>query len=78
MYEIGVVVAVIIALGEFFKLYVPAKYLPLISMAIGLAAGLLYIPHDTVANGIMTGIITGLAACKLYDVGKIAVVNAKK
>lgn len=78
MYEIGVVVAVIIALGEFFKLYVPAKYLPLVSMVIGLAAGLLYIPHTTVADGIMTGIMTGLAACKLYDVGKSAVNSTKK
>jgi hypothetical protein len=24
---------------------------------------------DSVADGIMTGIMTGLAACKLYDIG---------
>ncbi|KAA8750125.1 hypothetical protein [Paenibacillus sp. UASWS1643] len=70
MYEIGVVVAVIIAIGEFAKLYVAAKWIPLLSMALGLGAGLFYIPVDSVADGIMTGLMTGLAACKLYDIGR--------
>lgn len=73
MYEIGVVVAVIIAIGEFAKLYVSAKWIPLLSMVLGLGAGLFYIPADSVADGIMTGIMTGLAACKLYDIGAKAV-----
>lgn len=73
MYEIGVVVAVIIAVGEFAKLYVPAKYIPLLSMVLGLCAGLFYIPVDSVADGIITGIMTGLAACKLYDIGAKAI-----
>lgn len=66
-------VAVIIAIGEFAKLYVPAKYIPLLSMGIGLVAGLFYIPVESVADGIMTG----LAACKLYDIGAKAVGKAK-
>lgn len=77
MYEIGVVVAVIIAVGEFAKLYVPAKFIPLLSMALGLGAGLFYIPVDSVADGIMTGIMTGLAACKLYDIGAKAIKKAE-
>lgn len=70
MYEIGVVVAVIIALGEFAKIYVDAKYIPLLSLTLGVVAGLLYIPHDAVIDGVFNGLITGLAACKLYDIGK--------
>ncbi|MFD1135565.1 hypothetical protein [Paenibacillus urinalis] len=77
MYEIGVVVAVIIAIGEFAKMYIDAKWIPLLSMALGLVAGLLYIPHETVADGVMTGIMAGLAACKLYDIGKGAVSKVK-
>lgn len=78
MYEIGVVVAVIIALGEFAKMYIDAKYIPLISMALGLIAGLVYIPHVTIADGVMTGIMAGLAASKLYDLGKTAVKSTTK
>ncbi|MDQ0168791.1 hypothetical protein [Paenibacillus tundrae] len=77
MYEIGVVVAVIIAIGEFAKLYVPARFIPLLSMGLGLIAGLFYIPADSVADGIMTGIMTGLAACKLYDIGAKTLSKAK-
>lgn len=77
MYEIGVVVAVIIAIGEFAKLYVAAKWIPLLSMVLGLGAGLFYIPVDSVADGIMTGLMTGLAACKLYDIGAKAVGKAR-
>ncbi|MCR8843064.1 holin [Paenibacillus sp. SC116] len=69
MYEIGVVAAVIIALGEFAKIYVDAKYIPLLSMVLGIVAGIVYIPHETIADGVFVGILTGLAACKLYDVG---------
>ena len=43
MYEIGVVVAVIIAIGEFAKLYVAPKWIPLLSMVLGLGAGLFFI-----------------------------------
>ncbi|MCG7383415.1 hypothetical protein [Paenibacillus sp. ACRRY] len=73
MYEIGVVVAVIIAIGEFAKLYVPVKFIPMLSMGLGLVAGLFYIPVETVVEGIMTGVMTGLAACKLYDIGAKAI-----
>ncbi|MBG9736128.1 holin [Paenibacillus alvei] len=78
MYEMGVVVAVIIALGEFAKLYIDAKYIPLISLALGVVAGLVYIPHEAIADGVFNGLITGLAACKLYDIGKPMVKTNKK
>lgn len=70
MYEMGIVAAVIIALGEFSKLYVDAKYIPLISLVLGVVAGIVYIPHEAIADGVFSGIITGLAACKMYDLGK--------
>ena len=73
MYEIGAVVAVIIAIGQFAKLYVAPKWIPLLSMVLGLGAGIFYVPVDSVADGIMTG----LAACKLYDIGTKAVGKAK-
>lgn len=75
MYEMGVVAAVIIALGEFAKIYIDAKYIPLISLTLGVVAGIVYIPHEAVADGVFNGLITGLAACKLYDLGKPMVVG---
>lgn len=78
MYEIGIVVAVIIALGEFAKIYVDAKYIPLISLVLGVVAGIVYIPHEAIADGVFNGLITGLAACKLYDIGKPMIKTNKK
>lgn len=78
MYEMGVVVAVIIALGEFAKIYIDAKYIPLISLTLGVVAGIVYIPHEGIADGVFNGLITGLAACKLYDIGKPFVTTNKE
>jgi len=73
MYEMGVVAAVIVALGEFAKLYLHSAYIPLLSLALGITAGIVYIPHELLADGIFNGVITGLAACKMYDLGKTVV-----
>ncbi|MCR8843056.1 hypothetical protein NQ117_05135 [Paenibacillus sp. SC116] len=40
-------------------------------------AGFVYISHEAIANGVFTGLLTDLAACKLYDVGVKPLVRRK-
>lgn len=72
MFEMAMVVAVIIALGQFGKNYIPAKFLPILSLVLGIVAGLFFMPHETVTDAIMQGVIAGLTACGLFDQTKIA------
>ncbi|MFS0841182.1 phage holin family protein [Paenibacillus sp. 1P03SA] len=80
MFEMGTVVAVIIALSELIKRnqYVSAKYIPLFTMAVGIVAGIVYIPHTTIAEGIMNGIIAGLTSNGVYSLGKGVITAGKE
>lgn len=66
-----VIIAVIIALGQLLKnTGVSAKYIPLVSLALGIVAGLVFF-DGSIANQILTGIVAGLSASGLYDHTKI-------
>ncbi|MBC9785493.1 hypothetical protein H1S01_13375 [Heliobacterium chlorum] len=71
MFESGIVVAVLIAVGQFAKMYIDNKYIPLVTLALGIVAGILYVPSDTIQTGILNGIIVGLSANGLFDATKI-------
>ncbi|GAK00899.1 holin [Geomicrobium sp. JCM 19055] len=71
MFEIGVLVAVLVAFGQALKkVNVPSTYLPFINIALGAVIGVVYI-DASLAESIMTGIIIGLTASGLYDVAKV-------
>lgn len=72
MFEMATMVAVIMALGELIKRqeYVSSKYIPIITMGLGIIAGIVYIPHSTIAEGVMNGIIAGLTSNGVYSLGK--------
>ncbi|MZP28676.1 hypothetical protein GTO91_02945 [Heliobacterium undosum] len=70
MFEPAVVVAVLIAIGQFAKLYIDSKYIPLVTLVLGVCAGVIYIPADTLQAGILNGVIVGLSANGLFDVSK--------
>lgn len=72
MFEMGTIIAVIIALGELIKRndYISTKYIPIITMIFGIVAGLIYIPHGNISEGVMNGIIAGLTSNGLYSLGK--------
>ncbi|QGG47662.1 hypothetical protein [Heliorestis convoluta] len=70
MFEAGMVVTVIIAIGQFTKLYVDSKYIPIVTMILGIIAGLLYLPAETIQAGIFHGVVVGLSANGLFDVTK--------
>lgn len=71
MVELSTVVAVIIGISELFKVYVPNKYIPLVSMILGLLAGLFVVPASSLTESIMTGITLGLSASGVYDMTKV-------
>jgi len=67
-----VVVAVIMGLVQLVKKleWLPAKYLPLLSLVLGVNAGIIYF-DGPIENKVMFGIILGLSAAGLYDQSKI-------
>lgn len=66
------VIAVIVGLVELTKRleWVRPKYLPLLSLILGIAAGIIYFEGDF-KNRIMFGIVLGLSASGLFDQSKI-------
>ena len=67
-----VVVAVIMGLVQLTKKleWLPAKYLPLLSLILGIVAGIIYF-KGPIQNKVMFGIILGLSAAGLFDQSKI-------
>lgn len=73
MFEIAIVIAVVLALTEFVKRLgvVPEKYLPAVSLVLGLLAGLFYVDVVMIQEKIMFGLMIGLSAAGLFDQSKI-------
>jgi hypothetical protein len=71
MFELGLLIAVVVAITELVKQFeVPKKYLPIVSLVLGLAAGIFYV-GGTVKEQIMYGLMIGLSAAGLFDQTKI-------
>jgi hypothetical protein len=71
MIEMTSLVAIVIALTQLVKdLGIPPKFAPVISLLLGITGSLFFLEGD-VQYRIMSGILMGLAASGLYDVGKI-------
>jgi hypothetical protein len=74
MLELGVVIAVLIGLGQIAKqLGLPTKYIPVMNLVLGVAVGLLGgLGTDfTILEQIISGAVVGLTASGLYDQTKI-------
>lgn len=67
-----VIVAVIMGLVQLAKKleWLPAKYLPLLSLILGIVSGIIYF-DGPIQNKVMFGIILGLSAAGLFDQSKI-------
>ena len=66
-----IVVAVIMGLVELVKKldWLPAKFLPLLSLVLGIVGGIVYF-DGPIENKVIFGIILGLSAAGLYDQSK--------
>ncbi|MFS1519410.1 hypothetical protein V1503_23550 [Bacillus sp. SCS-151] len=71
--ELGVLVAVIYALGEVVNKLIPNKFIPIIRLSLGVIAGLVYIDAEGTKNALFYGIIIGLASNGLIDLNKFLV-----
>ncbi|AGN89337.1 transposase [Paenibacillus larvae] len=66
-----VIVAVIVGLVEMAKgMGLPVRLAPVLSVILGIAAGIAYMAVWDIKTGIMYGIICGLTSCGLYSTGK--------
>lgn len=71
MIELGMIVAVIIGLGEVVKqVGVPVKYLPVVSLILGVVGGIFFTDGE-MAEKALTGVMLGLSASGLYDQSKL-------
>lgn len=72
MFEIAIIIAVVVALTQFVKQndFIPAKFVPAISLLLGIAAGLFYV-DGVISEKIMYGLMIGLSAAGLFDQSKI-------
>ncbi|HAM79642.1 holin [Ornithinibacillus bavariensis] len=71
MFDMALSIAVVIALTELFKqLGFSNKYLPAVSLFLGLLAGIFYV-GGTLKEQIMYGLMIGLSAAGLFDQSKI-------
>ncbi|MCY9772791.1 transposase [Paenibacillus larvae] len=69
-----VIVAVIVGLVEMAKgIGLPVRLAPVLSVMLGIAAGIAYMAVWDIKTGILYGIICGLTSCGLYSAGKSAV-----
>jgi len=73
MFEITLIIAVVLALTEFVKRMgiIPNKYLPAISLVLGLLAGLFYVDVVTFQEKVFYGLMIGLSSSGLFDQSKI-------
>lgn len=76
MFEIASIIAVIVGLGQLAKMYMPQKYIPILSLVLGIVFGVFFL-DSSLQEQIFTGIIIGLSASGLYDQSKL-ITKSKK
>lgn len=72
MFDLAIIIAVVMSVTQLIKglEFIPKKYLPVISLLLGLVAGLFYV-DGAVKEQIMYGLMIGLSASGLFDQSKV-------
>ncbi len=72
MFDIALLIAVIVAITQLVKKSAPisAKYMPALSLILGVIAGVFYVDGG-IREQMLTGIMIGLSAAGLFDQTKI-------
>lgn len=64
-------IALIVALVELLKeVGLPKKWLPIVTLLFGIAAGVFYVHPVDLKGGVMVGLVLGLSASGLYSASK--------
>lgn len=75
---ITMLVGVILAFNQLLKnVGVPGKFIPLISMVLGISAGFFFLPGANIQETIFNGIAIGLGSNGLFDFAKSTVVERR-
>lgn len=70
-FDEAVLIAIIVGLGEVAKgLGLSDKYVPILSLFLGLVGGILFLFPGDLSSGIIMGLIMGLSAVGLYSGSK--------
>lgn len=77
VYDIAIIPVITGLIEIAKKLGVPKKFSPLIALALGIVAGVIYIEPSDIAGGIIIGIAVGLSASGLYEYSKDTIEGAK-
>lgn len=72
MFDIALIIAVVMAATQLIKNleFITKKYLPVVSLLLGLLAGIFYLDGN-IQEQIMYGLMIGLSASGLFDQSKI-------
>lgn len=72
MFDIALIIGVVMAVTQLIKQleFIPKKYLPAVSLLIGLIAGFIYV-DGAWQEQLMYGVMIGLSASGLFDQSKI-------
>lgn len=70
MVDVALLIGVVVALTQLAKHYVPTKYVPALSLLLGVVGGLIYV-DGAMADRVLYGVMIGLSAAGLYDQTKI-------
>jgi large-conductance mechanosensitive channel len=70
MFDIAVIIAVIVALTQLVKEFVPNRFIPLLTVILGVVSAYVYVDGDIKVK-IMYGLMIGLSAAGLFDQTKI-------
>ena len=79
MFDTALLIAVIVALTQLIKKseLMPVKYMPTLSLALGIVAGLFFVDGQ-LNEQLITGIMIGLSAAGLFDQTKIVTKRGDK
>jgi hypothetical protein len=65
LYDEAGVIAVVLALTQLVKLYVPSKFIPLVAVVLGVVGGI--VTGGVTLEAGVKGLVLGLSAAGLYD-----------
>lgn len=78
IYDVALVPVIIGLVSVFTGVGLPKSLAPLVSLVLGVLAGVLYVAPGDLAQGVVVGIALGLASVGLYSGAKNTVESVKR
>lgn len=78
IYDVAVVPLIIGLVSVLTSIGLPKKFAPVVSLVLGVLAGVIYVAPNDPAQGAIVGLALGLASVGLYSGAKNTLEGAKK